>query len=123
MMTIGAVKGVDVVVDNLNRVVLELEAKGTAGIIKFADFLFHQMDSVPPMIPVDTGELRSSWFVDVESDGSVMMGFSVPYAGYVHESVGRRFQRPGAGAKFFDAALKRNRRKLMKILGQEMVIT
>src|SRR6056297_118046 len=32
----------------------------------------------------------------------VRLGFSANYAWYVHEMVGANFQRPGAGAKFFE---------------------
>jgi len=33
--------------------------------------------------------------------------------------VGANFQRPGAGAKFFEAALKRNQGKILEIIRQE----
>lgn len=39
----------------------------------------------------------------------VVMGFSAYYATFVHEMVGASFQRPGAGAKFLEAAINRNK--------------
>jgi len=53
---------------------------------------------------------------------SVALGFSAYYAWYVHENVGANFQRPGAGAKYFEAALKRNRDKIVQIIRQEAKI-
>jgi len=39
---------------------------------------------------------------------ALVMGFTAFYAWFVHEMVGANFQRPGSGAKFMEAAIKRN---------------
>ena len=53
---------------------------------------------------------------------TVVLGFSASYAWFVHENIGATFQRPGAGAKFFEAGLKRNTPKMLKIIAQEAKI-
>lgn len=55
-----------------------------------------------------------------ENKPVVVMGFSANYALFVHESIGKTFQRPGAGAQFFAAALNRNKDAILKILSQNM---
>jgi hypothetical protein len=47
------------------------------------------------------------------------LGFTANYAWYVHENVGANFKRPEAGAKFFEAALKRNTDKILDIIKKE----
>ena len=46
----------------------------------------------------------------------VALGFGAEYAAWVHENVGAKFQRPGAGAKFLEAALKREQNNIEKII-------
>lgn len=47
---------------------------------------------------------------------SLMMGYSANYAMWVHENIGANFQRPGAGPKWFEAAIKRNKDKIVQIV-------
>lgn len=49
----------------------------------------------------------------------VVLGFSANYAFIVHESVGKSFKRPGSGAKFFEASLKRNTKKILAVIQEE----
>jgi hypothetical protein len=49
----------------------------------------------------------------------VVLGYTAFYATYVHERVGVSFQRPGAGAKWLEAALKRNEAKILEVVRQE----
>jgi hypothetical protein len=51
-----------------------------------------------------------------EGTEMVMMGYSANYAVYVHENIGAHFQRPQAGAKWFEAAMKRSTWQVLKIL-------
>jgi hypothetical protein len=50
----------------------------------------------------------------------IMIGYTANYALYVHEgpggNMGARFQRPGAGVKWFEAAVKRNAQAIVKII-------
>lgn len=50
---------------------------------------------------------------------AVVLGFSAYYAWYVHEMVGAHFKRPGAGAKFLEAAIKRNADKIIAVIQEE----
>jgi hypothetical protein len=53
---------------------------------------------------------------------SLIMGFSANYATFNHENVGANFKRPGAGAKFFESAIKRNSGKVIKIIQMNAII-
>ena len=45
-----------------------------------------------------------------------MMGYSANYAVYIHENFAAKFKRPGAGPKWFEASVNRNRDKIVQIL-------
>lgn len=48
---------------------------------------------------------------------AVITGFSANYATYVHEArKGMKYREPGAGPKFFQAALARNRKKILQLM-------
>ena len=153
------IKGMDIVLSNLNREILAIKARSTVGLIEAAIVIRRDMDKTPPLIPIDLGNLRASWFTVTghgfgagsrggQQSGSfvgpqagelsaarstaisegraiasafkgpmVVMGFSANYAMWVHENMGATFQRPGAGPKFFEASLKRNKKKILQIIG------
>ena len=46
----------------------------------------------------------------------VVFGYSANYAMAVHEKMGAEFQRPGAGPKWFEAAIKRNKSQIVQII-------
>ena len=48
----------------------------------------------------------------------VVFGFSANYAMWVHENVGAKFNRPGSGAKFFEAAIERNKNEMIKVIAE-----
>jgi len=105
-----ALKGMNNVLRNLNREIKKIENNSMKGLILVAVKIRRGMDKHDPKIPIDTGNLRASWFVDSKHTmwgPSVTMGFTAEYAFKVHEMVGAKFQRPGSGAKFFEASLKR----------------
>ena len=52
----------------------------------------------------------------------VMMGFSANYAGWVHEMIGVNWKRPGSGAKFFQAAIRRNFRPVLRAIANDAKI-
>ena len=52
----------------------------------------------------------------------VIMGFSANYAIFVHENVGANFKRPGSGAKFLEAALKRNEKNILETVAKSAKI-
>lgn len=49
----------------------------------------------------------------------VVLGFSAKYAMPVHEAVDKTFKRPGSGAKFLEASLKRNSKKVLQVIAEE----
>lgn len=119
------VRGVDKVLRNLNREIKQIEGRTMKGLLRAAILVRRDMDRTEPLIPIDTGNLRASWFTDpqyMKGRPVVRLGFSANYAWYVHEMVGANFQRPGAGAKFFEAALKRNQGKMLDVIRQEASI-
>jgi hypothetical protein len=141
--------GINKVVKNLNKELSRIEVKGAAGLIKATILIRREMDTVPPKIPVDTSNLRSSWFVtsaqgikqkpkfdDTGAANSaasraktyrkpvVIMGFAASYAVLVHERIGAdiNWNRPGSGGKFFEAALVRNKEEIIQIIQNETKI-
>jgi hypothetical protein len=131
-----------------------------AGMIRFAILVRRDMEKTSPKTPIDTSNLRASWFIvtansvqgepqfkgedagGMASDHSstvsemqgktksilkpnLIMGFSARYAAAVHEGIGKKgskmkFKRPGAGAKFLETALNRNKFKLDEIINQDL---
>ena len=55
--------GVEKVMANLNKEITKLKVKGMAGLIEAAIVVRRDMDITPPLIPVDFGNLRSSWYI------------------------------------------------------------
>ena len=124
------IKGMDVVLRNLNREIDALELRSKAGLIEAAILIRVGMDSTPPLIPIDTGNLRASWFTasfELNGQIGIVLGFNANYAIFVHEMMdnsGKKinWSRPGSGPKFFEAALKRNKENVLNILKRNMQI-
>lgn len=57
------IKGFDKVMKNLNTEISAIKDRSMKGLIKGAIIIRRSMDKTPPLIPVDTGNLRASWFV------------------------------------------------------------
>ena len=117
-------QGLDKVIHNLNKEIRGIKNRSMKGLLKAAIMLRYDMDTTPPLIPVDLGNLRSSWFIRPLPTmwlfgPALQIGFSAFYAWYVHEMVGANFKRPGSGAKFFEAALKRNQERILEIIRKE----
>ena len=122
------IKGTDIVLANLNREVMKIKARTGAGLIEAAIFIRRDMDKTSPLIPIGpTGNLRASWFTNpIRGIGkkmiALLMGFNANYAVFVHEMVDKEskkinWSRPGSGPKFFEKALKRNHKKILRIIG------
>lgn len=138
------------VMRNLQREIEKIENGSIGGLLRGVIVIRRSMDKDPPLIPVDTGNLRQSWFVtagggrvssESRADSSVVaaasseaesalkrnvflviMGFSANYAIFVHENVGAHFKRPNAGAKFFEAAIQRNLDRVLDLIRQGGVL-
>ena len=72
---ITGVTGLDEVIAETNRAVMEVENRTMSGLIRAVAMLRKDMDKVMPKIPVDTGNLRASWFV-ITSRGGIPSGSS-----------------------------------------------
>jgi hypothetical protein len=57
------IKGFDEVIRNLNAEIEQIKERSMKGLIKSAIIIRRDMDRTPPLIPVDKGNLRASWFV------------------------------------------------------------
>jgi len=125
------IKGIDSVTRGLEKALVRYQAGAAAGMIEAVAFLREDMDTTPPLIPLDSGNLRASWFTsfvtNLQAGRTIMFGFSANYALYVHERIEGapwgggvvgivNWSRPGSGPKFMEAALKRNTQQIMKIL-------
>jgi hypothetical protein len=130
------VKGFENAMRNLNKEIKAIQERTMFGLIDASILIRRDMDETPPLIPVDTGNLRASWFWDTFRNDKIfglIMGFSSNYALWVHEMVGADFSSPrwrykkgkkrywytprqGAGAKFLEAAIKRNKDKILEII-------
>ena len=116
------IKGMDNVLKNLNKEITDIEGLSMKGLIRAAIIIRRDMDKTSPLIPIDEGNLRGSWFTDQRKYAKGMelrMGFTAEYAWYVHEMIGANYKRPGAGAKFFEASLKRNAGKILDVIKEE----
>lgn len=54
--------GTDTVMKNLNKEILKIKGRTLAGLIEASIVIRRDMDKRPPLIPVDEGNLRASWF-------------------------------------------------------------
>jgi hypothetical protein len=121
------ITGFDKVKSNLNKEIQGIKGRSMRGLIESSIIIRRSMETTPPKIPIDLGNLRASWFTTrirtIKGIG-LIMGFSANYAIYVHENVDADFTSPrtryskgkkrtytpraGAGPKFLQAALFNN---------------
>lgn len=128
------INGMSVVMATLNKEIINIKGRSMEGMIESAKLIRRDMEETPPKIPVDTGNLRSSWFATpffFKRMPAVKMGFTAKYALWVHEMMGSvmkvgnirslggkaiNWKRPGSGPKFFESALNRNKDKILEII-------
>jgi len=147
------ISGLNTVIRNLNREIKKIEGRSMKGLIEAQIIIRRDMDKTPPKIPVDTGNLRASYYTIISSgkllEGetpnfkggsaprmsgehmpeimraknllpsngpSLALGFSAFYAWFVHEMIDAKFGRPGAGAKFLEASIKRNKKPILEAI-------
>lgn len=116
--------GTRVVINNLRRVDDVVAQSAMRGLIKASVVIMRDMEKTPPIIPIDTGNLRASRFTTSHWEGKnprVVLGFSAYYAVFVHENLeAKNWSRPGSGPKFLEAAIKRNEAEVKRILVEEI---
>ncbi len=59
----SGIKGMDIVVANINREIRRIKGATMRGLIIGAGIIHKDTEKTPPLTPVDTGNLRSSYFV------------------------------------------------------------
>jgi hypothetical protein len=125
------IKSFDKVKAKLAEEISAIENRSMAGLIEAAAFIRVDMERTPPLVPVDMGHLRGSWFTSPLkfSKGPVLIiGFSAGYAVFVHEMLDSsraqkvKWNRPGSGPKFFEYALNRNHEEILKIVADNAKI-
>jgi len=120
MAKIVRLKGINNVMRNINRELSKIKGRSIGGMVLAAAHIRRDMDQTPPLIPVDTGNLRASWFVHSATSAGqplVTMGFSASYAAAVEKS--KRFKqgkRPNSGPRFFESSLDRNHKNIIRII-------
>lgn len=130
----SGITGIDQVAENLNGQLIRIQAGSIQGLRAAVSYIRKDMDTTPPLIPIDKGKLRASWYqrtVKAIQGPAVVFGLSANYALYVHErepgapwgddTVGEiKWSRTGSGPKFLEASMKRNTEKVMLILKRHM---
>ena len=121
-----ALRGMNKVLQNLNIEVEKLKAKGYVGLFNAASLIYKSADTHYPKIPVDLGNLKGSWTRSKLPDNGkgigIKIGFTANYAFRVHEGMDLNFQRPGAGPKFLEKAMEREKGGILKELQEAMKI-
>ena len=136
--------------ERLNGELDKIKGKTVKGFIEAAIIIRRESENTPPITPLDTGNLRASWFtVHTRGDGrtsasppgdvkdmsnhttvvdsarsvlashkepALAFGYTANYAGYVHENMEAKFQRPGSGPKFLQQAIQSTRSKILKVV-------
>ena len=137
------VTGFDNVMRNLNAEIKAIKGRSMKGLIEGVAIIHRGTETQTPKVPVDTGNLRNSWFTTPGSFmGSpyVQFGYTANYAAFVHEMVGADFTsarprydkrtkkmkmytpRKGAGAKFLETAITDNKEEILEVVRKNAYI-
>lgn len=101
------VEGVDKMSLEMLKMTHRYQRGYAAGLQKVLDMILKASNKI---CPIDTGELRRSGYTEITGSGfnsRGYVGYSAPYAIYVHENVHHNFKTPGTGAKFLEKAISR----------------
>ena len=113
-------RGMDKVLRNLNMELEKIKIGSAAGLVEAVEFIHNDTEKTPPLTPVDTGNLRSSWstrFFRKAGQSVIIFGYSANYALYVHEMIGPiNWSRSNSGAKWFEYAIKRNYDRILAMI-------
>lgn len=108
-------KNLDQIVAGLVMLVNRIPIAAKQSSRLMAEGILNDSKTIPPMCPVDTGDLESTGHVEPVSEGyAVVYGGSsesgkfVDYAAYVHDDLrARKYKKPGSGPKFVEAHVLR----------------
>ena len=129
----GGLIGIDTVTAGLTSRLAQMKGYSAMGLNEAVAFLREDMNKTPPLVPIGKsrkgytgGNLQASWTQKAillkGKDPGIIFGFQADYAFWVHENVGANvnWSRPGSGPKFMQAALNRNTRKILQIIGESI---
>jgi len=120
------IAGMDNVIRNLNREIDNMRKGSIIGLVEAVEFIHADTEKTPPLTPVDTGNLRSSWSTILyrqKKRSFIMFGYTANYALYVHEMLGNiNWSRPNSGAKWLQYAIYRNTPIIKHILRRSIRI-
>ena len=113
-------QGMDRVMANLHKELNQMKRGSAQGLLDAVALIHADTERTPPLTPVDTGNLRSSWttrFFRRDKKSVIIFGYSANYALYVHEMIGPvNWSRKNSGAKWFEYAIKRNFNRILAII-------
>ena len=118
--------GLENVLANIQREMMAVKGRTYKGMFAAMKFLENEMDTVPPLVPIDTKKMRDSWFISGSphpTNPIVFAGYTAEYAPIVHEMEEWRghkvnWTRPGSGQKWLQIHFDRNRFEMMMIVAQ-----
>lgn len=110
------ISGIDKVLRNLNREIKAIKGRSRQGMHMAALIV---KGTALPLTPIETGNLRGSWFSHPLQQGDnigVELGYGegASYAVYVHERT--ELHHDVGQAKFLEEALKREEKRILEIL-------
>ena len=116
-----AIRGLDVLVTNI-----PIRAKTSTK--KIAQEILWMSQNVSPMVPVKTGDLKSTGRVEptslghaVKYGGTAKSGSFVHYAEHVHDDLRpKNWTTPGTGAKYVESHFHRKSREAASEIGNDM---
>lgn len=73
---VAGIKGFDKVLKNINRELKAIKGRSLQGLIKAQIVIRRDMEVTPPLVPVDVGNLRASWFCVTSSGKAVTKNMS-----------------------------------------------
>jgi hypothetical protein len=162
MANVNTIHGFDQVMIKINAGLALIKGGTAAGLIKAAAFVRKDMETTPPLTPVDLGNLKASFFAVTakkvahgsgiarfngpkagllasehlaataemkalagkdKSKITLILGYTANYALYVHENIkARKWKKPGSGPKWFQYAMDRNSKKIIRIVADNAKI-
>lgn len=120
------VEGLDQVLYRINKELSLVKGRTAKGLVAAMKHLEEEMDTVQPLVPIDTKFMRESWYIfpAIGPGGPIVTaGYTAYYAPYVHEKVDAiNWTRPGSGPKWLQIHYERNRRQMFLIVAQHASI-
>ena len=134
------VVGLNNALNGLNNMIAGIYGRSEIGLIKAAEYLHEQTETVPPTTPKKTGRLRKSWYTQIihgSTSGPVIeIGYDIngdkgapekaPYALYVHEMTQPPYTEPidwtepGSGPQWFQTHVMTDKFAMAEIIKENI---